>query len=77
MRSRARERQLAADRTRGHFRVGDDPTLADCCLVPQIFNARRFEVDMAPYPTLVAIDAACNALPAFQQAHPAQQPDAA
>lgn len=73
----ALERQLAADSTRGHFCVGDAPTLADCCLVPQIFNARRFEVDMAPYPTLVAIDAACNALPAFQQAHPAQQPDAA
>ncbi|ALU88142.1 maleylacetoacetate isomerase [Herbaspirillum rubrisubalbicans] len=73
----ALEQQLAADTTRGHFCVGDAPTMADCFLVPQIFNARRFEVDMAPYPTLCAIDAACNALPAFQQAHPAQQPDAA
>ncbi|MCA1324938.1 maleylacetoacetate isomerase [Herbaspirillum sp. alder98] len=73
----ALEAQLAADATRGHFCVGDTPTLADCCLVPQMFNARRFEVDMAPYPTLVAIEDACNALPAFQQAHPAQQPDAA
>ena len=73
----ALEMQLAADATRGHFCVGDTPTMADCCLVPQLFNARRFEVDMAPYPTLVAIEDACNALPAFQQAHPAQQPDAA
>jgi maleylpyruvate isomerase len=53
------------------------PTMADCCLVPQIYNARRFELDMAPYPTLRAIEDACNALPAFQAAHPAQQPDAA
>ncbi|WP_343723123.1 maleylacetoacetate isomerase, partial [Herbaspirillum seropedicae] len=67
----ALERQLAADTTRGHFCVGDAPTMADCCLVPQIFNARRFEVDMAPYPTLCAIEQACHALPAFQQAHPA------
>ncbi|MBN9357233.1 maleylacetoacetate isomerase [Herbaspirillum huttiense] len=73
----ALEQQLAADTTRGHFCVGDAPTMADCFLIPQIFNARRFEVDMAPYPTLCAIEAACNALPAFEQAHPAQQPDAA
>ncbi|KAF1037765.1 MAG: Maleylpyruvate isomerase [Herbaspirillum frisingense] len=73
----ALEKQLAADSARGHFCVGDMPTMADCCLVPQIFNARRFDVDMAPYPTLCAIEDACNALPAFQQAHPSQQPDAA
>ncbi len=73
----ALEQQLAADTTRGHFCVGDAPTMADCFLIPQIFNARRFEVDMAPYPTLCAIEAACNALPAFEQSHPAQQPDAA
>ncbi|MFJ3056328.1 maleylacetoacetate isomerase [Herbaspirillum sp. NPDC087042] len=73
----ALEQQLAGDTRRGHFCVGDAPTMADCCLVPQMFNARRFEVDMAPYPTLCAIEDACNALPAFQQAHPSQQPDAA
>lgn len=73
----ALEQQLAADTTRGHFCVGDAPTMADCFLIPQIFNARRFDVDMAPYPTLCAIEAACNALPAFEQAHPARQPDAA
>ena len=73
----ALEKQLAADAARGHFCVGDMPTMADCCLIPQMFNARRFEVDMASYPTLVAIEDACNALPAFQQAHPTRQPDAA
>ncbi|MFN9470367.1 maleylacetoacetate isomerase [Acidovorax sp.] len=60
----------------GKFCFGDTPTIADCCLVPQLFNARRFEVDLSPYPTLVAIDGRCQALPAFQQAHPSQQPDA-
>lgn len=73
----ALEKQLASDTSRGHFCVGDMPTMADCCLIPQMFNARRFEVDMAPYPTLCAIEDACNALPAFQAAHPSQQPDAA
>ncbi|MBO9537437.1 maleylacetoacetate isomerase [Herbaspirillum sp.] len=73
----ALEKQLAADKARGHFCVGDMPTMADCCLVPQMFNARRFELDMRPYPTLCAIEDACNALPAFQQAHPSRQPDAA
>lgn len=73
----ALEKQLAADTSRGHFCVGDMPTMADCCLIPQLFNARRFEVDLSPYPTLVAIEDACNALPAFQAAHPSQQPDAA
>jgi maleylpyruvate isomerase len=50
--------------------------MADCCLVPQLFAARRFGMDLAPYPTLRAIEAACEALPAFQLAHPARQPDA-
>lgn len=66
----------AAGSGAGQFCFGDTPTLADCCLVPQIFNARRFEVDLSPYPTLVAIDGRCQALPAFQQAHPSQQADA-
>jgi maleylacetoacetate isomerase len=60
----------------GPFCVGATPTMADCCLVPQWFNAERFSVDLAPYPTLAAIVDACNALPAFQEAHPAMQPDA-
>jgi maleylpyruvate isomerase len=70
------ESLLAGDARTGRFSHGDTPTLADCCLVPHVFNARRFDVDLAPYPTVVRIDAACAALPAFQQAHPAQQPDA-
>jgi maleylpyruvate isomerase len=54
---------------------GDAPTLADCCLVPQIFNARRFDVDLSGLSlTLGAFDA-CMALPAFQQAQPSACPD--
>jgi maleylpyruvate isomerase len=60
----------------GRFCIGDTPTIADCCLVPQMFNARRFNIDVSVYPRLVAIDAACNGLPAFRAAHPSQQPDA-
>eukprot|EP01032_Pedospumella_encystans_P013890 gene13890-15973_t len=52
------------------------PSLADICLVPQIFNARRLNVDMSAYPTINAIVARCEALPAFQQAAPQNQPDA-
>lgn len=72
----ALEKQLAGQAQRGRFCVGDTPTMADCCLIPQIFSARRFEVDMSPFPTLTAIDAACLALPAFELAQPAAQPDA-
>ena len=54
---------------------GDTPTLADCCLVPQIFNAQRFGVSLDGLPrTMAAVDA-CMALPAFQQAHPSACPD--
>ncbi|HEY3537412.1 MAG TPA: maleylacetoacetate isomerase [Trinickia sp.] len=68
---------LAGAGTAGRFCHGDQPTMADCCLVPQLFNARRFEVDLTGCPRLQAIDAACQALPAFQRAHPSRQPDAA
>lgn len=60
----------------GRFCHGDAPGLADCYLVPQLYAARRFEVDLAPYPTLLRIEEACSALPAFQAAHPTRQPDA-
>jgi maleylacetoacetate isomerase len=60
----------------GPFSVGDAPTLADALLVPQLYNARRFQVDLAPYPHVVAIDAACAKLEAFARAHPDAQPDA-
>lgn len=60
----------------GQFCHGDAPTLADLCLVPQLFQARRFECDLSAYPTLLTIERHCNALSAFQRAAPAQQPDA-
>ena len=71
------EQHLANDAATGLCCHGDTPTLADCCVVPQVFNARRFELDLAPYPALVRIAEHCEALPAFIAAHPAQQPDAA
>ena len=73
----ALETMLAASSHTGRFCHGDTPTLADCCLVPQVANARRFSVPMEPYPTLVRIDAACRTLEAFQQAAPENQADAA
>lgn len=66
----------AAAPTAGRFLVGDTPTFADCCLVPQMYAARRMGVSLESVPTLVRIDAACNELPAFQAAHPDRQPDA-
>jgi maleylacetoacetate isomerase len=72
----ALEAQLARDSAPGRFCHGDSPTIADCFLVPQVYNASRFDIDMAPYPRIAAIDAACAQLPAFQAAHPARQPDA-
>jgi maleylpyruvate isomerase len=64
-----------AQETASAFLVGDAPTFADLYLVPQLYNARRNAVDLAPYPTLVRVEAACAALPAFQAAHPDAQPD--
>ena len=52
-------------------------SMADLCLVPQVANARRFDIDLSPYPTIVRIDQACRALPAFANAAPECQPDAA
>lgn len=72
----ALERQLASEPETGRFSHGDSPTMADCCLVPQLYNARRFECDLTPYPTLVAIAANCEALPAFADAAPERQSDA-
>jgi maleylacetoacetate isomerase len=60
----------------GKFCHGDTPTIADCFLVPQAFNAVRFDIDLAPYPNIARIYRNCIELPAFVQAHPAQQPDA-
>ena len=61
----------------GRFSYGDSLTLADVWLIPQLFNAHRFELDLAPYPTLVGIDKHCQTLDAVAAAHPSKQPDAA
>ena len=60
---------MAAPRA-GAFLFGDSPTLADVCLVPQLYNARRFSVPITPYPTLRRADESASALPAFAAAHP-------
>lgn len=60
----------------GRFCHGDTPTMADACLVPQIFNAQRFKCDLAPYPTVMRIFDVCLQVDAFAAAHPAKQPDA-
>jgi len=72
----ALEAGLAASERLGRFCFGDQPTMADCCLVPQLFNARRFGVDMDAFPLLAASDRECTEMDAFRQAHPGMQPDA-
>lgn len=61
----------------GRFCHGDTPGMADCCLIPQLYNARRFNLDLGAYPQLLAVEQACLALPAFAAAAPEAQPDAA
>ncbi len=75
------EKGLAALQTRasdvaGDFLVGDQLTWADLLLVPQLYNARRFQVDLEPLELLTRIEARCAELPAFAAAHPDQMPDA-
>lgn len=72
----ALETDLSRADTRGKFCYGDLPTLADCVLVPQMFSASRFGVDVTPFPTLRAICAACESLEPIAAAHPSRQPDA-
>ena len=68
--------QALAEETAGTFLIGDHPTIADICLIPQLYGARRFGVDLSHYGLLLKVEAACNALPAFQAAHADKQPDA-
>lgn len=70
------EKLLADNPSTGEFCEGDVPTMADCLLVPQVYNAQRFQVDLAPYPCIRRIHAACLGLEAFRKAAPEQQPDA-
>ncbi|WP_432259121.1 maleylacetoacetate isomerase [Cupriavidus sp. TMH.W2] len=60
----------------GRFCFGDTPTLADICLVPQAFNAKRFNIDLSSFPAIAKVYDACMELPAFQTAQPKSQPDA-
>jgi Glutathione S-transferase len=60
----------------GPYACGAHVTLADICLVPQVFNARRLKVPLDKFPKIVAVDAACLKLPAFDKARPENQPDA-
>jgi maleylacetoacetate isomerase len=72
----ALEKMISAQTARGKFCFGDTPTLADICLVPQLGNARRFGCDLSRYPTILSIENACIAIPAFANAAPEKQPDA-
>lgn len=69
------ESMLANNPRTGVFCHGDKPGLADICLVPQIFNARRHDLDMSRFPTISRIGEACDSLAAFSAAHPSRQPD--
>jgi maleylacetoacetate isomerase len=72
----ALETRLATEPGTGRFCHGDTPGFADCVLVPQVANARRFKVDLTPFPTICRIDAVCRELEPFKQAAPENQPDA-
>jgi maleylacetoacetate isomerase len=60
----------------GRFCHGGAPTMADCCLVPQVFNAQRYQCETSPYPNVMRVFAECMKLDAFDRAQPARQPDA-
>ncbi len=68
--------ETAVNKTAGEFAVGNAVSFADCCLIPQLYSARRNGVDLLSYRTLMRIESRCQQLSAFQTAHPDQQPDA-
>lgn len=70
------EQRLAQDTRRGLFCFGDQPGMADCCLIPQIYNAQRFQCDLSAMPIIMSINQRCLELDAFQRAAPAAQADA-
>ncbi|MGB7182728.1 MAG: maleylacetoacetate isomerase [Burkholderiaceae bacterium] len=65
-----------ARRPAGRFSFGDSVTMADCCLVPQVFNAQRFDVDISAYPNIARINDTCLKMPEFAKAQPSEQPEA-
>ncbi len=73
---RAIEALLVDSTSTGIYCEGDEPTLADIFLVPQVYNAKRWSVDMSPYPTISRINASCLSLEEFDRARPENQPDA-
>jgi len=68
--------KLEAGLGKSKFCYGEAPSMADCCLVPQIFNAKRYNCDLAPYPNTMRVFDACMKLEAFDRAQPSKQPDA-
>jgi maleylacetoacetate isomerase len=68
--------QLLDNPSTGSYCEGDDPTMADCCLIPQIYNAKRWQMDLSPYPRMLAIYEHALSNPAFADAVPEKQPDA-
>jgi maleylacetoacetate isomerase len=72
----ALEEMLTSSPETGAYCHGDTPTMADCCLVPQVANARRFDTPLDAFPNILRIEATCLTLPAFQRALPNNQPDA-
>lgn len=73
---RSLEAHLARNPGTGLFCHGDTPTMADCFLVPQVFNAQRFDIDVTAYPTIARINDHCVEVAAFKAAHPSRQVDA-
>jgi maleylacetoacetate isomerase len=72
---RALEEVLADSAATGTYCEGDSPTMADCCLVPQVYNAKRFGIGLDDFPAIARVNDACLKLPAFQDARPEAQPD--
>lgn len=71
-----RSLEALAQGCEGAFLFGDTPTLAEICLVPQVYNARRFDMDLSAFPRLVEVDGKCQELEAFKASAPEAQPDA-
>jgi len=67
--------EMQLQHSNGQFCFGSQPTFADCCLIPQVYNAKRFKIDLSAFPKIESIYQHCLTLPAFLNATPEQQPD--